>query len=110
MRCAVRQRNRTENLKPAGLLQPLLVPHHLWTDISMVFIEGLPLSEGINVLLVVVERFSKFVHFVALSHPYTARLVARIFFESVFKLHRLLESTVCGRDVTFTNGFWKELF
>lgn len=82
----------------------------MWTDISIDFIERLPLSQGKNVLLVVVDRFSKYAHFLALSHPYTAILIAKIIFENIFKLHGLTESIVCDREATFTSGFWKELF
>lgn len=46
----------------------------------------------------------------ALLHPYTALIVAHLFFELVFKLHELSESIVCDRDVTVTSMFWRELF
>lgn len=41
----------------------------------MNFIEGLSSSQGKKVIMVVVDRFSKYAHFVALAHPYTAPTV-----------------------------------
>ena len=76
----------------------------------MDFIEGLPKSGGKIVILVVVDRLSKYSHFCALGHPYTASSVAQIFLDQIFRLHGMPSSIVLDRDVTFTSHFWTELF
>ncbi|KAA8531351.1 hypothetical protein F0562_006060 [Nyssa sinensis] len=108
--CEVCQRNKTENLKPAGALQPLPIPSKVWVDISIDFIEGLPLSKGYSVIMVVVDRFSKYSHFIPLSHLYTASTVVKAFMENIFKLHGIPQSIVSDRDGIFTSHFWKEIF
>jgi hypothetical protein len=49
----------------------------------MNFMEGFPRVNGRTVVLTVVDRFSKYAHFVSLAHPYTATTVARVFFDSI---------------------------
>jgi len=108
--CAVCQRNKTETLHPAGLLQPLPVPSRVWADISLDFIEALPKVHGKSVLLMVVDRFSKYAHFIPLGHPYTASSVARAFFQDIVRLHGFPESIVSDRDPVFTGHVWRDLF
>ncbi|WKA11764.1 hypothetical protein VitviT2T_029233 [Vitis vinifera] len=108
--CDICQQNKSENIHPAGLLQPLPIPTKVWTDISLDFIEGLPNSESYSVIMVVVDRLSKYAHFIPISHPYTASKIAQVFLANIFKLHGLPNSIVTDRDPTFTSTFWKELF
>ncbi len=42
----------------------------------MDFIIGLPKSEGKSVIMVVVERLTKYAHFCALSHPLKASTIS----------------------------------
>lgn len=76
----------------------------------MDFIEGLPLSEGSNAILVIVNRFTKYNHFIPLRHPFTAQGVAKLVLDNVVKHHGVPKSIVSDRDRIFTSVFWKNLF
>jgi hypothetical protein len=76
----------------------------------MDFIEGLPKSDGYSVILVVVDRLTKFAHFLPVKHPYSAITIAKLFMDNVVKLHGLPQSIVTDRDTVFVSAFWKELF
>jgi len=76
----------------------------------MDFIEGLPRSGSADCLLVVVDRFSKYAHFIPLSHPFSAHQVAQAFFDIIYRLHGLPTHIISDRDKIFTSLFWRELF
>jgi hypothetical protein len=108
--CVTCQKNKTEHLHPAGLLQPLGVLSAIWADISMDFIEGFHKINDKSVILTVVDRFSKAAHFITLGHPYTTTTVARAFFTEIVRLHGIPSSIISDCGPTFTSNLWQELF
>jgi IS30 family transposase len=76
----------------------------------MDFITGLPKSEGKSVIMVIVDRVTKYAHFCALSHPFKASTVSTAFMETFQKLHGSPKIIVSDRDPIFTRHFWIELF
>lgn len=78
--------------------------------VSLDFIEGLPKSHNYDCILVVVDKFSKYAHFVPLKHPFTAFQVAMAYIDNVFKLHGIPEAIISERDKVFTSNVWQQLF
>lgn len=92
--CLTCQRNKSLALSLASLLMPLEILDAIWSDIFMDFIDGLPKFKGYEVILVVVDRLSKYGHFITSKHPYTAKSVVDIFVKEVVKLHGYSKSIV----------------
>ena len=72
----------------------------------MDLITGLPKSEGKSVIMVIVDRLTKYAHFCALSHPFKSSIVSTTFMEIVEKLNGISKIIVSDRDPIFTRHFW----
>lgn len=86
------------------------IPTQVWMDVSMDFLGGLPKVRGKDTVMVVVDRLTKFAHFYALGHPFSAKDVVVVFIKEVVKLHGFPSTIISDRDPLFLSHFWKELF
>jgi hypothetical protein len=102
--------SKVEHIRTPSMLQPLPIPTQAWQVVCMDFIEGLPKSQRYDSIMVVVDRFTKYAHFVPLSHPFTVLHVAQAYVDNIYKLHGLPTSIVSDRDMIFTSKIWRELF
>lgn len=106
--CPVCNQHKPSHQAPAGLLQPLSVPHRPWSHISLDFVTGLPLSNKHTTILTVVDRFSKIAHFVPLPKLPSAKETAELVLLHVFRLHGFPTDVVSDRGPQFTSVFWRE--
>ena len=108
--CVICQQAKVSNTLPSGLLQPLPIPQQVWEDVAMDFITGLPSVNGFSVIMVVVDRLTKYAHFLPLKADYSSKSVAETFMNNIVKLHGIPKSIVSDRDRVFTSSFWQNLF
>lgn len=104
------QQTKYSTQAPVGLLQPLQIPDKLWDEITMDFIVGLPLSYGYTVMMVVVDRLTKYAHFGALSSNFNASWAAKLFIEIVVRHHSYPSVIISDRDPIFLSHFWENFF
>jgi len=102
-----RNKNRIEQL--AGKLMPNSIPEKPWMHILADFIMKLPLAQGYNSILVVVDRLTKMVHFIPTTEKTSAEGLARLFRDNVWKLYGLPESIISDRGPQFAAGLMWEL-
>lgn len=108
--CTPCQSSKAFNRAPQGLLQPLPIPGKIWDAIAMDFITHLPPSNGKRTIIVVIDRLSKYAHFLPLVSQFTSPQVAAVFIRDVARLHEIPSSIVFDHDPIFMSHFWKEFF
>jgi hypothetical protein len=108
--CLVCQQDKTLRQREAGLLQPLLIPKKPWVLVSMDFIVGFSKADGMNTIMVVVDRFTKYAVFIAAPTVRTTEVAAELFYRNVVKYFGVPSDIVSDRDVRFTGRFWTALF
>jgi hypothetical protein len=76
----------------------------------MDFIVGLLKYEKKSIIMVIVDRLSKYTHLCVLFHPFMPPTIAQVFLNHILKSHCMPYSIVTNCDPTFTNKFWHDLF
>jgi len=62
-------------------------PYSNLADIAMDFITGLPLSHGYSIIMVVIDRLSKFSYFIPILASHTTHMVAGVLVQNALKIH-----------------------
>jgi len=88
---------------------PNSIPEKPWMHILADFITKLPLAQGYNTILVVVDWLTKMVHFIPTTEKMTAEGLAKLFRDNIWKLNGLPKSIISDRGPQFIAGLIREL-
>jgi transposase InsO family protein len=92
-----------------GTLHPLPIPDDRFTDLGMDFFEPPYPMEGFDLLLLVIDRLTKYIRIIPAKKTDDAKTTARRFIESVVKHQGLPDRIVTDRGSVWTSEFWKNL-
>jgi hypothetical protein len=96
--------------KEAGLLQPLPIPERPSVSVSMDLVVGFLKVDGMDAVMVVVDKFLKYAIFMATPSVCTTEVAASLFYKHMVKYFGVLLYVVSDRDVRFTGRLWIVLF
>ncbi|TYK23473.1 reverse transcriptase [Cucumis melo var. makuwa] len=99
--CLICVQDKIEKVKVAGLLDPLPVPTRPWESVSMDFITYLPKVGDFEVILVIIDHFSKYATFIPTTKQCSVEMTAQLFFKHVVKLWGVPTSITDGQTKRF---------
>jgi hypothetical protein len=91
--CDLCDSNKVWREKKHGLLKSLPIPERIWREVSINFIEQLPLSNGCSNIMIIRDRLGKGVWLEAVL-KINLETVACIFLQGFLRVHGLLYSIV----------------
>lgn len=101
-------RSKLPKRKPYGELQPLETPKTPFSHLTADFIVGLPPSNGYDAILVVVDRFSKYAHFIPCDIHVDSATTGKLFEQYVFSMQGLPDSILTDRGPQFSSAEWDQ--
>lgn len=107
--CDPCQKTKHDRGAKSGFLQPLEIPTRPFDTISLDFITGLPRERNLDAILVVVDKLTKFAHFIPTTEASSASDAAGLLFKRIVKTFGMPNTIVGDRDPRWTSKVWSAL-
>ncbi|KAJ3496483.1 hypothetical protein NMY22_g19805 [Coprinellus aureogranulatus] len=108
-KCDLCQRTKPLRTKPRGLLLPNSIPTKPFECISIDLIVDLPISNGFDSVVVIVDRFSKFVRLTPCNKSLSSPELATLFRDNYWRTFGLPEVITSDRGSIFISEFTSSL-
>lgn len=114
-RCTSCQQNKSSRHAKYGNLQFSAPPVESWEEVTMDFITKLPPSQELHSgviydsILVMVDRLTKYTHFVPCKATLTAEQLGFLVLDRLIRYHGIPAKIISDRDKLFTSAYWRTL-
>jgi len=85
--CTKCQQNKVQHQRKTGELHPLEIPEGPWQNISIDMIGPLPKSNGMDAIVVIIDRFTKMIRLKATTTNISSEEIAKIYRDKIWKIH-----------------------
>ena len=106
--CFKWQQNKVQHQRKTGELHPLEIPQGPWQEISIDIIGPLPKSNGMDAIVVIVNRFTKMIRLKAATTNISLEGITNIYRDDIWKLHGVPRKILSDRGPQFASKFMKE--
>ena len=106
--CFKYQQNKVQHQKKAGELHPLEIPQGPWQEISIDIIGPLLKSNRMNVIVVIIDWFTKMIRLKATTTNVSSEGIAKIYRDDIWKLHGVPRKILSNRGPQFASKFMEE--
>ena len=103
------QQNKFQHQRKTGELYPLEIPKRPWQEISIDIIGPLLKSNGMNAIVVIVDRFTKMIRLKATTMNISSEGIAKIYRDEIWKLHEIPRKILSDRGPQFILKFMEKL-
>ena len=106
--CFKCQQNKVQHQKKAGELYPLDISQEPWQEISINIIGPLPKSNGMDAIVVIVNRFTKMIQLKATMTNISLEGIAKIYRDDIWKLYGVPRKVLSDRRLQFASKFMEK--
>ncbi|KEP45716.1 putative Transposon Tf2-1 polyprotein [Rhizoctonia solani 123E] len=92
-----------------GFLQPIPIPQQPFEVLTMDFIMDLPPSDAYNAILVIIDKLTKYAHFIPCTTQINEEETAKLFHDHIWCHYGLPRQIITDRDSRWTGAFWEHL-
>ena len=96
-------------MKKVEELHSLKIPEGPWKEISINIIGPLPKSNEKDVIVVIVDQFTKMIWLKATMINVSSEKIAKIYQDEIWKLHRIPRAILSDRGPQFASRFMEDL-
>jgi hypothetical protein len=107
--CDICQKTKPRRHGPRGYLQPIPIPSQPFEVITMDFIVDLPESNGHNAILVIVNKLTKYAHFIPCTTTINEQETAKLLHNHIWCHYSLPQQIISDRDSRWTGTLWSHL-
>ena len=107
--CTTCMCSKSQRHHPYGLLKQLPIPERPWNSISMDFIKKLPMSDGSDTILVIINRLTKHLNFIPTVDTITSPMLAKLFVLHVFSKYGVPSHVTSDCGMEFISTFFRSL-